>query len=239
MLLEQCAPLPFGHPTPDAELHPVVQRVGAAFRDDRTVPADRQPPCAARPRGQRVRRDQRHDIAPAIPMRCGLLPPRPGPIRASSLTLSSVGRDDYLTPAFPFVLATTMASVPTTIRYAIYATLCRLLLPISHCEFKLGGQVSFAQQFGTAFFGTTVPSGRCGLSFPDVCASHRVSRKLTHMPITLRKHAEAESPAPSSSTDEAVSRSVVCTHVGAPTDRGDGRQAGVVLSVSPGWSRRR
>ena len=40
MLLEQCAPLPFGHPTPDAELDPVVQRVGAALRDDRTVPAD-------------------------------------------------------------------------------------------------------------------------------------------------------------------------------------------------------
>jgi hypothetical protein len=40
VLLEQCAPLPFGHPTPDAELDAVVQRVGAAFRDDRTVPAD-------------------------------------------------------------------------------------------------------------------------------------------------------------------------------------------------------
>ena len=40
VLLEQCAPLPFGHPTPDAELDPVVQRVGAALRDDRTVPAD-------------------------------------------------------------------------------------------------------------------------------------------------------------------------------------------------------
>jgi hypothetical protein len=40
VLLEQCAPLPFGHPTPDAELHSVVQRVGAALRDDRTVPTD-------------------------------------------------------------------------------------------------------------------------------------------------------------------------------------------------------
>ena len=83
-------------------------------------------------------------------------------------------------------------------RYAIYATLCRLLLPISHCHYKLGGQVSFAQQFGSAYFGTTVPSGRYALSAADVCESTRASRMLTRMPITLRKPAEADSLAPSS-----------------------------------------
>ena len=40
MLLEQCAALPFGHAAPHAELDAVVQCVGAAFRDHRTVPAD-------------------------------------------------------------------------------------------------------------------------------------------------------------------------------------------------------
>ena len=78
-------------------------------------------------------------------------------------------------------------------RYAIYATLCRLLLPISHCHYKLGGQVSFAQQFGTAFFGTTVPSGRYALSFADVCESPRVSRLLTRMPIMLQTRRSRQS----------------------------------------------
>lgn len=41
---------------------------------------------------------------------------------------------------------------------AIYATLCRSVLPESHCVSKLGGQVAFAQQFESSFFGTTVPS---------------------------------------------------------------------------------
>jgi hypothetical protein len=40
VLLEQCAALPFGHPTPDAELNAVIQRVRAAFHDDRTVPTN-------------------------------------------------------------------------------------------------------------------------------------------------------------------------------------------------------
>ena len=40
MLLEQGATLTLGHSTPDPELHPVVQRVGAALHDDRTVPTD-------------------------------------------------------------------------------------------------------------------------------------------------------------------------------------------------------
>jgi hypothetical protein len=112
------------------------------------------------------------------------------------LTLSSEGRDDYLTPAFPFVLVATLASTPATTRYAIYATLCRLLLPISHCEYKLGGQVSFAQQFGTGFFGTTVPSEVYRISSADVCTDPGVSPELTRMPITLRKHPEADRTAP-------------------------------------------
>lgn len=37
MLLEQRASLTFGHPTPDAELHAVVERVRAALEDDRAV----------------------------------------------------------------------------------------------------------------------------------------------------------------------------------------------------------
>src|SRR5579875_2584953 len=41
---------------------------------------------------------------------------------------------------------------------AIWATLCTSVLPESHCPSKLGGQVSFAQQFNSGFFGTTVPS---------------------------------------------------------------------------------
>ena len=40
MLLEQGTSLTFGHPTPDAELDPIVQGIGAALRDDRAVPAD-------------------------------------------------------------------------------------------------------------------------------------------------------------------------------------------------------
>ena len=40
MLLEQGAALTFGHAAPDAELDAVVEGVGAAFEDHRTVPAD-------------------------------------------------------------------------------------------------------------------------------------------------------------------------------------------------------
>ena len=40
MLLEQGATLTLGHSAPDAELDPVVQSVGAALGDDRTVPTD-------------------------------------------------------------------------------------------------------------------------------------------------------------------------------------------------------
>jgi hypothetical protein len=40
MLLEQRPTLTLGHPAPNPELHPVVQCVGAAFGDDRTVPAN-------------------------------------------------------------------------------------------------------------------------------------------------------------------------------------------------------
>ena len=40
MLLEQGAALALGHATPHSELDAVVQRVGAALGDDRTVPAD-------------------------------------------------------------------------------------------------------------------------------------------------------------------------------------------------------
>lgn len=40
MLLEQGAALTLGHPAPDAELHPVVEGVGTALRDDRTVTAN-------------------------------------------------------------------------------------------------------------------------------------------------------------------------------------------------------
>ena len=41
VLLEQRTPLALSHAAPDTELHPVVQRVRAAFRDDGTVSADR------------------------------------------------------------------------------------------------------------------------------------------------------------------------------------------------------
>jgi hypothetical protein len=40
VLLEQGAALPFGHPTPDAELDSVVQRVGPALENHRAVPTD-------------------------------------------------------------------------------------------------------------------------------------------------------------------------------------------------------
>lgn len=40
VLFEQRAALAFGHAAPDAELDPVVERVGAAFGDDGAVPAD-------------------------------------------------------------------------------------------------------------------------------------------------------------------------------------------------------
>jgi hypothetical protein len=40
MLLEQCAALAFGHTTPDAELHTVVQRICATLEDHRAMPAD-------------------------------------------------------------------------------------------------------------------------------------------------------------------------------------------------------
>jgi hypothetical protein len=40
MLFEQRAALPFGHAAPYAELDPVVEGVGAALEDHRTMPAD-------------------------------------------------------------------------------------------------------------------------------------------------------------------------------------------------------
>jgi hypothetical protein len=40
MLLEQSAALTFGHATPHAELDSIVERIGAALRDYRAVPAD-------------------------------------------------------------------------------------------------------------------------------------------------------------------------------------------------------
>ncbi len=40
MLLEQGAALTLGHSAPDAELHTIVEGVGSAFGDHRTVPAD-------------------------------------------------------------------------------------------------------------------------------------------------------------------------------------------------------
>ena len=40
MLLEQGAALTLGHSAPDAELDPVVERVGPALGDDRTVTTD-------------------------------------------------------------------------------------------------------------------------------------------------------------------------------------------------------
>ena len=40
VLLEQGATLTLGHATPHAELHPVVQGVGAALGDHRAVPAN-------------------------------------------------------------------------------------------------------------------------------------------------------------------------------------------------------
>ena len=40
MLLEQSAALAFGHAAPHAEFDAVIQRVGAAFEDHRTMPTD-------------------------------------------------------------------------------------------------------------------------------------------------------------------------------------------------------
>lgn len=40
MLTEQRPALPFGHPAPYTELHPVVERVGTTLHLDRAVPAD-------------------------------------------------------------------------------------------------------------------------------------------------------------------------------------------------------
>ena len=40
VLLEQGTTLALGHPAPDPELHAVVQGVGAALGDDRTMPTD-------------------------------------------------------------------------------------------------------------------------------------------------------------------------------------------------------
>ena len=40
VLLEQCAALTLGHAAPDAELDPVVQRVGTALEQHRAVTAD-------------------------------------------------------------------------------------------------------------------------------------------------------------------------------------------------------
>jgi hypothetical protein len=41
VLLEQRAPLAFGHAAPDAELDLIVERVGEAFGFDRTISAQR------------------------------------------------------------------------------------------------------------------------------------------------------------------------------------------------------
>src|ERR1700739_2954094 len=41
VLLEEGAAVTLSHTAPDAELDPVVQRVGAALEDHRTLPADR------------------------------------------------------------------------------------------------------------------------------------------------------------------------------------------------------
>ena len=39
-MLEQSAALPLSHPAPNTELNAVVQRIGAALRDHRAMPAD-------------------------------------------------------------------------------------------------------------------------------------------------------------------------------------------------------
>jgi len=40
VLLEERAALTFGHPTPDAEFDPIVERIGSALHEHRAVPAD-------------------------------------------------------------------------------------------------------------------------------------------------------------------------------------------------------
>ena len=66
MLLEQRAPLTFGHPTPDAELHAVVERVRAALEDDRAVTTNH---CGLALRGAA---DVATDVADVIFMDGGL-----------------------------------------------------------------------------------------------------------------------------------------------------------------------
>lgn len=40
MLLEQSAPLTFGHPTPDTEFDAIIKSIGTTFQDHRAVSAD-------------------------------------------------------------------------------------------------------------------------------------------------------------------------------------------------------
>jgi len=66
----------------------------------------------------------------------------------------------FLTRAVPFLPATGSRppSSGADLCAAIYATLCKSVLPESHRLFKLGGQGPIAQQSHNAFFGTRVPS---------------------------------------------------------------------------------
>jgi hypothetical protein len=66
----------------------------------------------------------------------------------------------FLTRAVPFLPAagSRPPSSGADLCAAIYATLCKSVLPESHCLSKLGGQGPIAQQSDNAFFGTGVPS---------------------------------------------------------------------------------
>ena len=105
------------------------------------------------------------------------------------LCLSYALRAEYLTPAIPLRSVRYTAALSSRVDpSAIYATLRRVVLPASHCVFKLGGQVAFAQQLRTHFFGTVVQSdheGRAKPTVPLTAGPHCVDFVLPSCIVTL------------------------------------------------------
>ncbi len=192
MLLEQCPPLPFGHATPHPELHPVVQGISTALGDHRAVPADdRGLALGGAPHEQFVRigsaaaslcnpGDPCFSLCARHRSRNGRGEGPPGAVRLTDIS------------ELPFAQADPRPLSRVQIAYAIYATLRTLLLPVSHCVSKLGGQIAFWQQSGCDFFGTTVQS--LSESLVSACHQHRHGASGPHRTSPIRHRSRVQLP---------------------------------------------
>jgi hypothetical protein len=117
--------------------------------------------CAGQLRGRRVHLGRWCDRVPSIPRQSDPQPQRrlaaPSALPRGALYARQVL---FLTRAVPFLPAagSRPPSSGADLSAAIYATLCKSVLPESHRLSKLGGHGSIAQQSDNGIFGTRVPS---------------------------------------------------------------------------------